>query len=435
MLGDNVHKSARFPKAAVIGAGVVGRCIALSLQARGYSVAMFDPDREADAASWGNAGHIATEQVEPLASPATLRSVPRRLFAFGGALDVRNPSLTLPWLLRFVAASTPARFENGRRAMRPLLARALPAWQKLASSIGVPGLVRGEGHLVAWESARSAQRGIDRWRSADTGTATFEAVDAATSGALSAMAGDSLADAVRFKGTAQVADPLLLASALLQRFERQGGKYDRRRVRALEKSAGRALLVADDGERIEADIIVVCAGVQSRGLIASVGEVPPLIAERGYHVQWRDHDWPVSMPPVVFEDRSMIVTRFEGGLRASSFVEFAADDAPPDPRKWRRIESHVRELGLPVRGEPSYWQGARPTLPDYLPAIGRSRFAANLVCAFGHQHLGLTLAAVTAELIGSLVAREPTMIDCTPFDPGRFDSSSARVPAARTRPG
>ena len=100
----------------------------------------------------------------------------------------------------------------------------------------------------------------------------------------------------------------------------------------------------------------------------------------------------------------MIVTRFEGGLRAAGFVEYAAVDAPPDPGKWRRLHEHVRQLGIPVHGEPVQWFGARPTLPDYLPAIGRSFRHRNLYYAFGHQHLGLTLAAITGEMVGGLMA-------------------------------
>ena len=47
--------------------------------------------------------------------------------------------------------------------------------------------------------------------------------------------------------------------------------------------------------------------------------------------------------------------------------------------------------------------GPRPTPPDYLPAIGRSARWSSVYYAFGHQHLGLTLAAVTAEIVRDLV--------------------------------
>lgn len=99
----------------------------------------------------------------------------------------------------------------------------------------------------------------------------------------------------------------------------------------------------------------------------------------------------------------MIVTGFEHGLRAASFVEFNQVDAAPDPRKWTRLRKHVGDLGLPFKGEGGEWIGTRPTLPDYLPAIGRSDRADNLFYAFGHQHLGLTLGAVTGEIVADML--------------------------------
>src|SRR3546814_13390389 len=56
-----------------------------------------------------------------------------------------------------------------------------------------------------------------------------------------------------------------------------------------------------------------------------------------------------------------------------------------DARPTYRRERHVRELGLPFNPPFTRWMGARPTLPDYLPAIGRSRRVGNLVYAFGHR--------------------------------------------------
>src|SRR3546814_5650626 len=98
-------------------------------------------------------------------------------------------------------------------------------------------------------------------------------------------------------------------------------------------------------------------------------------SDLGNHIQSTETEWPDDMPPVVFEDRAMIVTRFRSGLRAAGFVEFGRAESPSDARKWARLRAHVQALGLPFRlpGEP--WMGARPTLPDYLPAIGRARHA------------------------------------------------------------
>ena len=64
--------------------------------------------------------------------------------------------------------------------------------------------------------------------------------------------------------------------------------------------------------------------------------------------------------------------------------------------------------------------GARPTLPDYLPAIGRSRMHPGIAYAFGHQHLGLTLAATTAEAIAAMLLDETPGFDIDRLSLDRF---------------
>jgi len=44
----------------------------------------------------------------------------------------------------------------------------------------------------------------------------------------------------------------------------------------------------------------------------------------------------------------------------------------------------------------------------------------NLLYAFGHQHLGLTLGPVTAEAIAALAMGKPPRISLAPFDLERF---------------
>jgi D-amino-acid dehydrogenase len=145
-----------------------------------------------------------------------------------------------------------------------------------------------------------------------------------------------------------------------------------------------------------------------------------MIAERGYHVESAGQRWPLAVPPVVFADRSMIVTRFRTRVRASSFLELAHADSPADPGKWQRLWARIDALGLPFERPGGEWIGARPTLPDYLPAIGRSQHAANLLYAFGHQHLGLTLAPITAEIVAELAEGHPPAVSLSAFDLERF---------------
>jgi D-amino-acid dehydrogenase len=406
-------------RAVIIGGGVVGLSIATGLQRVGVEVTVIDAAPAAGAASWGNAGHIATEQVEPLASWPVLRSAPRRLFSRGGALGLPPSQIKrwLPFALRMASAAS--RVEQGRTALRSLLANALPAWKSLSEQLGMPTLVRETGHFVVWETPASAAAGLAAWRSVDIGTTRFHECDAGEMQLLAGLTKRAPAGAIRFENTAQIADLPKLADSLRTSIAARNGRVVNANARAVAHRERSVSVTLDDGSSIEADFAVVAGGVRSRELMESYCKSVPLIAERGYHLQMTGHRWP-DLPPVVFEDRSMIVTRFESGLRAASFVEFSSIDAPPDDRKWQRLRSHVTALGLPCDAPARQWIGARPTLPDYLPAIGRLPHAPNILYAFGHQHLGLTLAAVTGDLIAQLATHSPTTVSLAPFDLQRF---------------
>lgn len=406
----------------VIGDGIVGLACAVALQRRGVATTLIGQDKPWRGASWGNAGHIATEQVEPLASPASLRSFPARMFWRGGpvALPPRAIATWLPFAFRLARASTPARFASGKSALASMLAQAMPAWRRLSAESGVPELLREDGHYVVWESPATVAAGLHRWRGTNIGSTQFEAVSSGELARLQGLTDCPLAGAIRFSGSGQITDLTALATALRTRFAQLGGIEQSGKVVRVS-GASQACVTFDDGRAMAAGCALVTAGSESARLLTPLGLTVPLIAERGYHIETPATHWPIDLPPVVFEDRSIIATRFRHGLRVAGFVEFAPADDPPDPRKWKRLHAHVRSLDLDFPGPIREWFGSRPTLPDYLPAIGRLRDAPAIAYAFGHQHLGLTLAATTAEAVASLLRDEPTPFDLTPFDLTRFD--------------
>lgn len=408
--------------AIVIGGGIIGLASAFELQRRGLATVLVDPDRERRRASWGNAGHLAVEQVEPLASPAMVASFPRRLFFRGGplALPPSDVGVWLPFACRLLVASRPRRFAAGKLALKSLVGHALPAWRHLAERAGARALIVEDGHFITWETSASARAGRSSWSNADIGSASLRELTREELVQLTALVARQPADALRFVGTGRVTDPGALNDRLAAAFAQAGGEIREAAVRRLGIEKGCAVLGLEGGTRLSADVIVVAAGVGSGELLRQVGYRVPIIAERGYHIQAESAAWP-DMPPVVFEDRSMIVSRFRSGLRAASFVEFGRESSPPDPRKWRRLHAHAAAVGLPFDSAPREWMGARPTLPDYLPAIGRSGQARNLIYAFGHQHLGLTLAAINAEIVAALALGHDAPIDIGGFALERFD--------------
>jgi D-amino-acid dehydrogenase len=124
---------------------------------------------------------------------------------------------------------------------------------------------------------------------------------------------------------------------------------------------------------------------------------------------------------VIFAEHKFVATPLSAGLRVGGAVEFAGLEAPPNYDRADALAKLARRYlpGLrPLGGSP--WMGQRPATPDSLPIIGRSRRRPDVIYACGHGHLGLTLAATTARIVGDLVGGHSASIDLMPFQPARF---------------
>jgi len=117
------------------------------------------------------------------------------------------------------------------------------------------------------------------------------------------------------------------------------------------------------------------------------------------------------------------MTPLAQGLRITGFVELGGLELPASPALAGELDSHLRALlpGIDTK-DASRWMGFRPSLPDHLPVIDKSRRHNGLLFAFGHQHLGLTLSGITAEIVVALIERRNAAVDLSPFRAERFDA-------------
>jgi D-amino-acid dehydrogenase len=179
-------------------------------------------------------------------------------------------------------------------------------------------------------------------------------------------------------------------------------------------------VVTSQGE-IAADRVLVTAGVWSGALLRPLGYRVPIDTERGYHLMLPAPGITLTRP-VVMAEGFFCVTPMTGGLRLAGTVELAGTKASMDPRR----SDILFDLAAPYlpglsRDGATRWMGFRPSFPDSRPAIGAAGRHRNLTYSFGHQHLGLTQAAVSARCIADLIAQRPPPVDLTPFSLGRFD--------------
>ena len=125
--------------------------------------------------------------------------------------------------------------------------------------------------------------------------------------------------------------------------------------------------------------------------------------------------------PVIFLDKGFGMTPMNQGLRAVGTVELGGLNNPPSEKRIEYIIKSAKEL-LPQLGKhEDEWLGFRPTLPDFLPILGPSLKNNNIIYAFGHQHLGWTLGAITGKIVSGIVAGEKTNLDLTPYSSKRFN--------------
>jgi D-amino-acid dehydrogenase len=404
---------------AVIGAGVVGAAAAFALAREGRRVLLLDRAEPGTAgASFGNAGHIAAELVQPLPSPSLLFGFYRELFRFGGALDL-PPKQALrmsPWILKFAAAAF-RRAENTRH-LAPLVRPSAEVWERWAKTVGRPELLRRHGHYEVSLGPQShgrmqayaremAQIGVKtRAMSAEQLLPLQQGAKAASSAGL------------WFEDSAYLVDPLEAVRALVSAASTCNAVFRKLDVTAL-RARGEKIEVVSAETTLVVDGALVCAGIRSAPLLAPFGLRAPLQAVRGYHIEMPGQTAFFDAPVAYIGDR-VIVTPMKGRVRATSYMEFADPDAPPDARKPLRLRQRVRALGYICESDGPSWLGSRPVLPDYLPGIGRAPGPAKLFYAVGHQHIGLTLAPFTAELIADLVTGRAPSIPLAAFDLQRF---------------
>ena len=409
-------------KTVIIGAGIVGLATALQLQADGHHVLLLDPAEPASGCSSGNAGNLAESEIFPLAEPGIWHRLPRMLLDPLGPLVIRMAYLPrlIPWGLRFLAAARPGTFAASTDALASLNRLAVQSYLPLLQRAGAGDLVTRQGGLVACRTQALLRATIAQIPQQIAHGIQAEALSSGALLDLEPGLSPELVGGVYFPSAARCADPQALGTRFAEAILRDGGEIRRAAVRGLTPAEDGSWQVATDQGTIAAARIVITAGLWSGKLMRQLGYKAPIETERGYHLMLPTPGVTLNRPCIMAE-ASFCVTPMNHGLRLAGTVELAGTEAPMNPRR-SDILFDLAKPYLPGldRSGATRWMGFRPSFPDSRPAIGRASRHRNLTYAFGHQHLGLTQAAVTGRCIADLVADRPPPIDLTPFSLARF---------------
>jgi len=406
----------------VVGAGVVGLSVALALRARGFGVAVLDREGPAAGASAGNAGAFAFTDILPLASPGILRKAPKWLLDPLGPLSV-PPAYALriaPWMFRFWRACAPARVAASTTAQTALMDLSKAELEPFLAATDTAHMLRKDGNLQVYETETEFRASLPGWQARAEHGIAFSHLGAEEMAEVQPGLSPRFVSGTFTPGWYSIADPKDYTLALADWLIAHGGTVERATVAGLTPDGdGVSVAIAGAAPRRAAQV-VLCAGAHSHHLARGLGDRIPLETERGYNT---------TLPPealdlrcqITFGGHGFVISPLSTGIRVGGAVELGGLSLPPN---YKRSEAMLRKAKafLPaLRTEGGkQWMGFRPSLPDSLPAIGRSRVSPQVVYAFGHGHLGLTQSAGTARLVADLLTDARLPLDLTPFSPQRF---------------
>lgn len=404
---------------AILGAGVVGLAIAERLTAEGREVVLVDPGEPGGGASYGNAGTIADYAVMPVGTPDVLKNLPSLLFDRNSPLAIRRAALPalMPWLVRFAWQSLPAPTRRNAAAIARLVADACPDWLALADRIGAGDIPQKRGCLYVYESARAYRAAHADMAFRRSQGITVDLVDPATLRQMEPTLPEVEGGAAFFPRAVFLSDPGRMVRTLATHVA-ASAEILRARAERIERQAD-GVLVTGPNLRLKARRVVIAAGAHSRALARQAGDRVPLDTERGYHVEW-DMTVPRLTRPACPTSRGFYLCPMEGRLRVAGTVELGGLTAPPSPHRIAKLVEGARAIFPDLPAPDREWMGFRPSVPDSVPVIGPSRDGADVLHAYGHGHIGLTLAPITARIIADLVAGRSPGLDLRPYLPTRY---------------
>ncbi|WP_368039926.1 NAD(P)/FAD-dependent oxidoreductase [Ruegeria atlantica] len=406
----------------IIGAGIVGICCALSLQERGIPVRLIDRSDPGQETSFGNAGVVSPWSIIPQAVPGIWKKLPQMLLDPKSALSVRAPfwPKMIPWGLRFLGKSGEKTVREVSDAMEILCRPSIDLYRRHLQGTDHEALITDSYYIHAFRNPEHANLDDLGYLIRQEKGGELERVDGAELQRLEPALSKDLKAAIVIKGQARAMSPGRLGAVLAEKARAQGAEFVRTEVTKLARNEEGGWRLATLQNTLHARRIVLAAGVWSADLLRPLGLSVPLVAERGYHVEFPSPS-AVLNNSIMDVDAKVVASSMQGGLRVAGTAEFGSVDAPADPRKEKILTDQAKSLVPDLNtSEAKFWMGRRPSFPDSLPAIGPLNGKDGLFAAFGHSHYGLMMAPKTGELVADLVSGRSPNINLDPFSLARF---------------
>ena len=406
----------------VLGGGVIGLCCALFLLRAGRGVTVLEKGAVGRGSSHGNCGTITPSHL-PLHAPGTVAKALKWMLKRDAPFYVKptlDPEL-LGWMLNFARRCNARDFRRAAHLKTELLLRSRERLGALIRDEHLDCEFADSGTLYVWREAKALAAAYHDYEMLREVGVPVEllygaALRAKEPALKQGMAGGhwhpgdarlrpdryvaELARAVRAAGG------LILEQTAVERF-----RHDDDRIAAVSIAQG----------EIAANEVVLALGAWSPAIGKLLGLRLPIQPGKGYSITYtRPQRAPLI--PLVLQERSVCVTGWGSGYRLGSTMEFSGYDSTLNPRRLEALRRGAAEYLEQPEGPAveEQWYGWRPMTYDDLPIIGRAPQWSNLMLATGHGMLGISLSAITAQLVTELLSGRAPSLDVAPYSPTRF---------------
>ena len=406
-------KSIAAKSIAVVGGGITGVTTAYALAKRGFLVTLFEKNRYAAMeTSFANGGQLSASNAEVWTHWSTILKGVKWMLKSDAPLLV-NPTPSwhkLSWFAEFIGNIPHYRRNTIESTRLAVAAREhLFAWGQAEDvdfdlkKAGILHIYRDKkGFDHAGEVSKLlAEGGLARRAVTPLEIKAIEPTLAGTYYGGYFTESDSTGDIHKF------------TSGMAAAIERMGVtcRYEQNVV-ALRSDGRQASVTVQVGAEQSVhhfDGLVVCAGVESRSFASQLGDRVNIYPVKGYSitVNLPDAHSQMAAPTVsLLDDETKLVTSRLGldRFRVAGTAEFNGYNKDIRADRIRPLIEWVNQCfpGINTR-QVVPWAGLRPMMPNMMPRVGKGRLA-NVFYNTGHGHLGWTLSAVTADMIGQVVA-------------------------------
>jgi glycine/D-amino acid oxidase-like deaminating enzyme len=405
----------------VIGAGATGIGASLWLRKKGFDVEILDRNDIASQTTYCNAATIADYACSPIPQPSVIKTLPSLLYSKDSPFVINwSNSLGLsPWLFRFLGSCTQQKYEKNAEALASLLSKTYDGYSPLLSdNLIAKNMMSSKGCLYSYSSSKEVKSGESNFNLRERLGINQKQLSREEMEALEPILTGKTAGGVHFTSSSHISNPnkffVQLASPLIEE-----NRITKAEVIDISPKGDAIYITSSDGRTWKTKRLIMATGVWSKSLANTLGDRIPMIAERGYHVQFQFDKLPIERPICSSENAFYMTPQSNGVVRAAGTVELSNFDPKANRKRLDYIEKHARrilETDAPVIERKL---GLRPTLPDYLPVIGESSKDSRILYAFGHQHIGVTLAGITGKIVADW-AKGEQLLDLSAFSPKRF---------------